>query len=301
MSSSGAPRFTAAKGTAGPPPREPRSVLECVLNVSEGRDRSVLDALTGAAGGDLLDLHTDPHHHRSVLTLAGVEAPRRVARVAVDRIDLRRHEGVHPRIGAVDVVPFVPLAGSSPADAVTARDAFGAWAASELGVPCFHYGPERSLPEVRRRAFVDLRPDAGPDEPHPTAGACAVGARPVLVAYNLWLRSPDLDLARRVAAAVRGPSIRALGLAVGDLVQVSLNLVAPDAVGPGAAWDLVAALAPIARAELVGLVPRSVLDREPAARWEQLDLGPERTIEARLAARGVNAATLLDNTTTEAT
>jgi glutamate formiminotransferase / 5-formyltetrahydrofolate cyclo-ligase len=263
-------------------------VLECVVNTSEGRDGAVLDALAGAAGADLLDLHSDPHHHRSVLTLAGVEAPRRVARVAVDRIDLHRHEGVHPRIGAVDVVPFVPLDGSSLADAVRARDAFGAWAAAELGVPCFHYGPERSLPEVRRRAFVDLRPDAGPDEPHPTAGACAVGARTVLVAYNLWLEAPDLDLARRVAAAVRGPSVRALGLAAGDAVQVSLNLVAPEVTGPGAAWDLVAALAPVARAELVGLVPRAVLDREPAARWGQLDLDPARTIEARLSARGVD-------------
>jgi glutamate formiminotransferase len=263
-------------------------VLECVLNVSEGRDRSVLDALARAAGHDLLDLHSDPHHHRSVLTLAGVEAPRRVTRIAVDRIDLRDHDGVHPRIGAVDVVPFVPLNGSSLTDAVTTRDAFAEWAATELGVPCFHYGPERTLPEVRRRAFVDLRPDVGPDAPHPTAGACAVGARPMLVAYNLWLEAADLDLARRVAAAVRGPSIRALGLAVGDGVQVSLNLVSPDLVGPGAAWDLVAALAPIARAELVGLVPRAVLDREPAARWERLDLDPERTIEARLAARGVD-------------
>src|SRR5262245_45266653 len=273
------------------------SLIECVPNVSEGRRQDVINACAGAIHGDdvtLLDVSSDPTHNRSVFTFAGEAAGLQPAvlalfEVALERIDLRRHDGVHPRIGAVDVVPFVPLDGSSLPEAVAARDAFAVWAATELGLPCFHYGPERRLPDVRRRAFVDLDPDAGPDEPDPTAGACAVGARLVLVAYNLWLQAPDLDLARRVAGAVRGPDVRALGLAVGDAVQVSLNLVTPDAVGPGAVWDLVAAQAPVARAELVGLVPRAVLEHEPAERWEQLDLDPTRTIEARLAARGAGA------------
>jgi glutamate formiminotransferase len=265
-------------------------VLECVVNVAEGRDRAVLDELQAAAGADLLDVHTDPHHHRSVLTLVGEDAARRVAAVAVDRIDLRAHDGVHPRIGALDVVPFVALAGSTAADAVAARDRFCRWAGQELALPCFRYGSERSLPEVRRSAFGALRPDCGPRAPHPTAGGCAVGARPVLVAYNLWLASPDLAAATAVARAIRGSTIRALGLAVGDRVQVSMNLVAPDDVGPADAWDLVSALVPVDGAELVGLVPAGVLEGIPPTRWAELDLGPDRTIEARLAARGQPAA-----------
>lgn len=261
-------------------------MLECVVNISEGRRPEVVAAIGAAAGADLLDVHSDAHHHRSVLTLVGEEAPRAVARAAVDRLDLGAHAGVHPRIGVVDVVPFVALGATPAAEAVAARDRFGAWAAAELGVPGFAYGPERTLPEVRRRAFAGLTPTWGPATPHPTAGAIAVGARPLLVAYNLWLApGTDLAVARRVAREVRSPEIRTLGLAVGDEVQVSMNLVAPLAVGPAEAWDRVASLAPVARAELVGLVPEGVLEQAPEGRWEQLDLGPERTIEARLARR----------------
>jgi glutamate formiminotransferase len=262
-------------------------VLECVVNVSEGRDAEVLGALEAAAGPDLLDRHTDPHHHRSVLTLVGGDAPRRVAEVAVQRIDLRRHSGVHPRLGVLDVVPFVPLAGSTLADAVAARDAFAAWLVERFDVPVFRYGEERTLPDVRRRAFVDLPPDLGPAVPHPSAGATAVGARPVLVAYNVWLDDTDLATARRIAASVRGSAVRALGLAVGDRIQVSMNLLAPDEVGPADAYDrVVRTAAPlgvtVAGAELVGLVPDAVLEAVPADRWRALDLGPDRTIEARL-------------------
>jgi glutamate formiminotransferase len=257
-------------------------MLECVVNVSEGRDPVVLAELAEAAGADLLDRHTDPDHHRSVFTLVGTDAPRRLAAAAVDHIDLRQHEGVHPRLGVVDVVPFAPLAGAALADAIAARDAFAAWLADEHAVPCFLYGPERSLPEVRRRAFGELAPDVGPPVPHPTAGACCVGARPVLVAYNVWLAEPDLARAGEIAAALRSPTVRALGLACGDRVQVSMNLVAPEITGPAEAYDAVAALAPVAGAELVGLVPAAVLDRIPPSRWATLDLEPVRTIEARL-------------------
>ena len=257
-------------------------MLECVVNISEGRRRSVLDAVAAVAAGALLDVHTDPHHHRAVLTLVGEAAPRAVTAAAVERLDLRDHAGVHPRIGVVDVVPFVPLGDAGLDDAVAARDRCAAWIAEELGVPVFLYGPERTLPEVRRGAFRTLVPDRGPEVPHPTAGAVAVGARPALVAWNAYLAVPDLDRARSIAAAIRGPHLRALGLQVGDEVQVSLNLVAPDRLGPAEAWDLIAAHAPVAKAELVGLVPRSVLDRTPPERWAQLDLAAERTIEARL-------------------
>jgi glutamate formiminotransferase len=255
--------------------------LECVVNISEGRRGDVIAAIGAAAGDDLLDTHTDPHHNRTVLTLRGEDAPQQVARAAVSLLDLDVHQGVHPRFGVVDVVPFVPLGPDPLADAVTARDGFAGWIAEELGVPAFLYGPERSLPDVRREAFGALAPDAGPARPHPTAGAVAVGARPVLVAWNVYLRAPDLALARTVAAAVRGPHLRALGLQVGEEVQVSMNLIGPEALGPAEAWDLIAARAEPDRAELVGLVPRAVLDRTPSRRWSQLDLAPDRTIEAR--------------------
>lgn len=263
-------------------------MLECVVNVSEGRSSDLLGRLVARAQAaepdSVLDVHSDPHHHRSVLTLVGEAAPRAVTAEAVAALDLSAHEGAHPRLGVVDVVPFVPLGGSTLAHAITARDRFATWAGEALGVPCFVYGPERSLPEVRRRAWRDLGPDTGPARPHPTAGAICVGARPVLVAYNVWLApGASADDARRVAAEVRGPAIRALGLVVGDRLQVSMNLVRPDDVGPADAFDAVAARIPVAGAELVGLVPEKVLARIPRDRWGELDLGPERTIEHRLA------------------
>ncbi len=257
-------------------------MLECVINVSEGRDRSVVAAIAGAAGAGLLDVHSDPHHNRSVLTLAGTgveEAARSVATEAVRRIDLRLHLGVHPRLGAVDVVPFVPLAGSSMEDALAARDRFAAWAGSDLGVPCFLYGPERTLPDVRRHAFTGLVPDAGPAVAHSTAGAICVGARPVLVAYNVWLaEGVEVAAARRIAKEIRGPALRALGLDVGGRAQVSMNLLDPDRLTPADAYDAVAAQAQVDRAELVGLVPASVLEAVPAERWAELDLDDRRTL-----------------------
>ena len=261
-------------------------MLECVINVSEGRDAAVLDHLAAVAGPDLLDVHTDADHHRSVFTLVGEHAPRRLTEAAVGAIDLRRHHGVHPRFGAVDVVPFVPLGDATLSDAVRARDDFARWAAATLDLPCFLYGPERSLPDVRRQAFRTLAPQFGPPSAHRSAGACAVGARGVLVAYNLWLATPDLDLARAVAAEVRSGPIRTLGLAVGDEVMVSCNLVEPLTTGPVAAWDAVAAHAEVGRAELVGLAPEAVLTATPRSRWADLDLAPDRPIEARLAATG---------------
>lgn len=260
-------------------------MLECVVNVSEGRDRDVIGVLAAAAGADLLDVHSDPDHNRSVLTLVGEDAPRSVAEAAVELLDLRRHTGAHPRIGVLDVVPFVPLGDTPMSAAVTARDEFAVWAGAELELPCFLYGPERTLPDVRRGAFTTLGPDTGPSAPHPSAGATAVGARRLLVAYNLWLAEPDLDEARRIASAIRSDAVRALGLAAGEQVQVSMNLVDPRRVGPADVWDLVAAEAPIARAELVGLVPVAVLAAAPAHRWSQLDLAEARTIESRLAGR----------------
>jgi glutamate formiminotransferase len=260
-------------------------LLECVINISEGRSDALLSALARSAGGSLLDLHHDPHHHRSVFTLAGPEvepAARALTTEAVARLDLRDHDGVHPRFGVVDVVPFVPLDGAAIGDALAARDAFARWAGTELGLPCFLYGPERPLPDLRRGAFTSIAADTGPATPHPSAGACAVGARPVLVAYNLWLVDRNLDRAKTIAASLRTPEVRALGLETGDAVQVSCNLIEPDVVGPAEVYDRVAAQATVARAELVGLVPASVLSRIPRSRWVELDLADDRTIENRI-------------------
>lgn len=264
-------------------------MLESVVNISEGRDAALLEGLAAAAGPLVLDVHRDAGHNRSVFTLAGPdraqvqEGVRRLAAAAVGALDLRGHEGAHPRFGVLDVVPFVPLSGSGMEEAVAERDGFARWAGEELGLPCFLYGPERSLPDVRKRAFSGLAPDTGPPAPHPTAGACAVGARPVMLAWNLWLAGQDRGEAARLAAALRGPGVRALAFSLPGGVQLSFNLVDPLRVGPAAVYDAaVAAGARVARAELVGLTPREVLERTERSRWEQLGLGPERTIEARL-------------------
>ena len=266
--------------------------MECVINVSEGRDASVIDALREAAGDSLLDVHSDVHHNRSVFTLGGPDteqSARDVTAVGVRRIDIATHAGVHPRLGAVDVVPFVPLDGSTIDDALAARADFASWAAEALDIPCFLYGPERSLPDVRRGAFRSLPPDAGPGQPHPKAGAICVGARPLLIAYNLWLvPGTDVTVASRIATAMRGPSVRALGLDLEGVAQVSLNLLDWNAAGPAEAYDAVAAQAAaagtaIARAELVGLLPAPALQRIPQDRWQELGLDAAATIEDRLA------------------
>jgi glutamate formiminotransferase len=279
---------------------------ECVINVSEGRDAKVIDALAAVGGDLLLDVHTDADHHRSVLTLGGPlgeveDATRAVAVAAVAALDLRRHVGVHPRLGVLDVVPFVPLAaadsGSAWSQATAARDRFAAWAGEALDLPCFLYGPERTLPDIRRQAFSSLAPDTGPPAPHPTAGASAVGVRLPLVAYNVWIEaqgdtdpSTALSAAREVAAQLRGPAVRSLGLAVIGGAQVSCNLLDPVAQPIADLYDRVvlgvtSARCRVVRAELVGLVPDAALRAVPRPRWQELDLGEERTIESRMEAR----------------
>ena len=282
-------------------------IFECVVNVSEGRDERVLDALAAAAGPILLDLHRDPDHNRSVLTLAGsadavVPAARTLATTTVATLDLRRHQGAHPRLGVLDVVPFVPyqpgrLAPEDLEDAVALRDDFARWLGAELGVPSFLYGPlpggrTRDLPDIRRSALgkegalaEGWAPDFGPAQPDPRTGATAVGARRVLVAYNVWVSSAEV--ARRVAPLVRGPRVRALGLAVGPRAQVSCNLLDPGCLGPATLYDEVAALVAeaggsVEGAELVGLVPEAVLAAIPRERWDELGLAEESTVEARL-------------------
>jgi glutamate formiminotransferase / 5-formyltetrahydrofolate cyclo-ligase len=256
-------------------------MLECVVNLSTGDNADTLDRLVRLCGSQLLNVHTDRHHNRSVFTLLGVEAPRILARAAVEHLDIANHAGVHPRLGVVDVVPFVPIGTSTLTDALVARDEFASFASSELEIPVFLYGGEqRTLPEIRRNAWADLAPDLGPGQPHPSAGAMCVGARGLLVAYNVWLKDNDLLLAQRIARSLRGPDLRALGLQVGDRVQVSMNLIHPTNLGPMEAFDLVAEQAAVSGAELVGLVPKAVLETIPGERWGELDLSVERSLEA---------------------
>jgi glutamate formiminotransferase len=280
--------------------------MECVVNVSEGRDEALLSLLAAAAGPALLDQHRDPDHNRTVFTLAGradpvAEASRALAAATLAHLDLRRHTGAHPRLGVLDVVPFVPYQPGRPAPedllaAMSQRDRFARWLGEDMGVPSFVYGPlpggrVRSLPEVRRLAFGPapggLTPDRGPARPDLRSGATAVGARRVLVAYNVWVSSPEV--ARQVAPLVRGPGVRALGLAVGARAQVSCNLVDPDHYGPGRLYDAVAALVReaggrVEGGELVGLIPESVLATVPPHRRAELGLSEEATVESRLPA-----------------
>lgn len=281
-------------------------LTECVINVSEGRNTDVIGMLAEQAGATLLDLHSDHDHNRSVLSLGGEladieEAARLVVVAAVEHIDLRGHTGVHPRMGAADVVPFIPLGPDGNMDsAIDARNRLAAWIGSNLEVPCFLYGPERSLPEVRREAFLTLDPDTGPPAPHATAGATAVGARPLLVAYNISIsvsEGSDIDaeaalsMARAIASSVRSPAVRSLGLAIGSAAQVSCNLVDPDSTSVVELYDAIAHLVEAAGgvvegAELVGLIPEELLAHIPPRRWAELDLSEERTIESRLSSVG---------------
>jgi glutamate formiminotransferase / 5-formyltetrahydrofolate cyclo-ligase len=270
-------------------------VFECVINLSEGRNTQLLRDLSATAGQSLRDLHADEFHNRSVFTL--IDEPsqltndvRALLRGAFSTLDLTTHEGVHPRFGVVDVVPFVALEPDDAAGAVTLRDETATWIAETFNVPVFLYGPVngdiRTLPEVRKRAFRTLEPDLGPDTASATLGASAVGARDLLVAWNLWLSGVTLLEARVIARWVRHDEVRALAFQVGDHVQVSCNLIAPLVVGPSAVFDHVTKLlrgrGTVDRCELVGLAPRALLELEDPSRWSQLDLSEDRTIESRL-------------------
>ncbi|HEY5438449.1 MAG TPA: hypothetical protein VIJ99_06090 [Acidimicrobiales bacterium] len=273
-------------------------MFECVVNISEGRNTALLRDLCAIAGQSLRDLHSDEFHNRSVFTLINssdqllADAHSLIA-ASFERLDLRHHEGVHPRFGVVDVIPFVALDPRDGDGAVALRDATARWIGNDLGVPAFLYGPvganTRTLPDVRRGAFTRFSPDFGPSQPSATLGACALGARPILIAWNLWLRGVTLEEARAIATVVRRPEVRALAFSVGVHVQVSCNLIAPGEVGPQMVYDEVANLLPhgeIVRAELVGLLPRAVLEHQDHERWAELGLSDEQTIESRLAEAG---------------
>jgi glutamate formiminotransferase / 5-formyltetrahydrofolate cyclo-ligase len=261
-------------------------LLVAVPNLSEGRDRSVLERLEGSVGAArLLDLHVDPDHNRSVFTLAGRQGELAqglvgLARAAAGAIDLRAHVGVHPHVGALDVMPVVWLdeerRGAACAEVLTAAALVG----EEAGVPVFLYGELATRPEHAERAWLrrggpaglaarmeagELVPDYGPSRAHPSAGAVLAAARPPLVAFNVDLASGDVELAKSVAAELREgdgaglPGVRALGLYLSERgrAQVSTNVHDHRAVPLGEIVERVRARAPVAEAELIGLAPRA--------------------------------------------
>lgn len=271
------------------------ALVECVPNFSEGRNQAVLDelraAITSVPGVALLDVQADTDHNRSVFTFvaapdAAAEAAFRAVKVARDRIDLRNHKGEHPRMGAADVVPFIPVSDCTMDDCVALAKKLGERIGAELEIPVFLYSkaaarPERErLPDVRKGEFEGLRdqigtdpakdPDFGPKKIHASAGATAVGARPFLVAFNIYLKGGDEALAKAIARKVRTsggglPALQAMGITVGGQPQVSMNLVDIDVTSMDAAYQAVASAAredgaDVAWSEIVGLVPeRAVL------------------------------------------
>jgi glutamate formiminotransferase / 5-formyltetrahydrofolate cyclo-ligase len=296
-------------------------LIESVPNVSEGRRLEVVDRLAGAIdavpGVYLLDRTSDASHNRSVFTLAGEHRPvsdalEGLVETAIHEIDMNTHVGEHPRIGAVDVIPFVPLAATTIGDCIELARAFGQRLASRFDLPVYLYASAASrtdrvrLADVRRGQYEGLRlevgqhgrePDFGPAHLHPSAGAVAVGARPFLIAYNINLASTDVELAKRIARRVREsggglPRVQANGFWIEELgrAQVSMNLLDFNVTPLWLVWETVRDVAAedgveLAESELIGLAPLAsflaVADRAGAP--------SEETIERRLA----NAAAYL--------
>ncbi len=301
-------------------------LVESIPNVSEGRRADVLSALAAgvarAEGAVLLDHSADPSHHRSVYTIAGATGGVRTAvlnliGIAIDRIDLGVHAGQHPRIGAVDVVPFVPLAGATMADCVALAEEVGQLVAGRFGVPVYLYEEaarvpgRRRLEVIRRGGFEGLagrmrepfwRPDFGPAVPHPTAGAMVVGARQPLIAYNVNLASDRVDVARDIARHIREsggglPYVKALGLFLAHrgLAQVSMNLTNFERTPIHVVFERVVAEAAargveVLESELIGLIPEAALAATTPAQLRLSGFSPAQVLERRLEAAGLRAA-----------
>jgi glutamate formiminotransferase / 5-formyltetrahydrofolate cyclo-ligase len=267
-------------------------LLIAVPNVSEGRDRDVLEHLEESVGrARVLDVHVDPDHHRAVFTLAGRQGELAaglvgLAKAAVEHIDLRSHDGLHPHVGALDVMPVVWLdgerRGAAGAEALTAA----AMVAEDAELPVFLYGDLATRPEHTERAWLrrggpaelaqrmetgELTPDYGPARVHPTAGAVLATARPPLIAFNVDLATDDVELAKSIAAELREasgglPGVRTLGLYLAERgrAQVSTNVHDHLAVPLAEIVERVRARAPVAEAELIGLAPRAAFEGFPA-------------------------------------
>ena len=274
----------------------PPPLVECVPNFSEGHNQGVIDELRAAIvrvpGARLLDVQTDPSHNRSVFTFvappaAAVEAAFAAMQIATQWIDLTKHSGEHPRMGATDVVPFIPVEGATMEDCVALARKLGERVGKELEIPVVLYAraatrPDRVLlPDVRKGEFEGMRgrmlePDFGPKRVHPTAGATAIGARPFLVAYNVYLDTQDVSIAKAIAKQIRTssgglPGVQASGFEVGGVAQVSMNLLDIDITSPATVFNAIKSLAAkqgveVQKSEIVGLIPeRAILGASNAA------------------------------------
>jgi glutamate formiminotransferase / 5-formyltetrahydrofolate cyclo-ligase len=299
-----------------------RNLIEAIPNVSEGRRSEVVESLADTVRAvdhvHLLDYSSDSAHNRSVFTLAGAPRDLEAAVLAlIDRaihaIDLRTHQGAHPRMGAVDVLPFVPLRDATMTECIDLAGRVGAAIAARFGLPVFLY--EAAQPRESRRRLEDIRrgqfeglaakladpewtPDFGPSSPHPTAGAIAIGARRPLIAFNVNLRSDRVDIARAIARAVRERSggltgVKALGVLLPErgVAQVSMNLTDYQQTSLRAAFNRVREEAEkrgvtVLESEIIGLVPAAALtDTTPEALLLN-DFTPDRILEHRLTAAG---------------
>ncbi|MHC4599588.1 MAG: glutamate formimidoyltransferase [Planctomycetota bacterium] len=293
-------------------------IVQCVPNFSEGRRAEVVGAIGEAAEGDgvvLLGAESDPDHNRCVLTFIGApdavgESAFRACARAAELIDLTGHHGEHPRMGATDVIPFIPVRGVSMEECAAIAERVGARIAESLEIPVYLYGeaarvPERkNLAKVRKGEFEGIRetiaadaarkPDFGPARVHPTAGATAVGARFFLLAYNVNLESEDVKLARKIAKRIRTasgglPHVKALGLWLADkgMAQVSMNLTDYRVTSPGRVFTEIERLAAeagvaVAESELIGFAPADALIRTAAESLRMTGFDPAQVLENRL-------------------
>ena len=294
------------------------SVIECIPNISEGRRADVVahiaDALRSIPDVRLLDLSSDASHNRSVLTFAGdVESVEQAVIALFDRavaeIDLRTHRGEHPRMGAVDVVPFVPIEGATMSDCVALAKKVGAAVAARFGVPVYLYeeastNPVRkNLEDIRRGEFEGLAakmatagwaPDFGPASPHPSAGASAVGARMALIAFNINLATDRLDVAKKIAAGIRHSSggfrfVKAAGFKLEDrgVVQVSMNLTNYEKTPIYRVFETVKREAArygvtVLESEVVGLIPSAALTKAAEFYLQLEGFKPDQVLENKL-------------------
>ena len=293
-------------------------LVECVPNFSEGRRKDVVEAIVGEIravdGVKLLDYSTDRDHNRAVVTFVGepdaaVEAAFNAAKKAAELIDMNRHTGEHKRMGATDVIPFVPLRGVTMDDCVALAKRLGRRIGEELNIPVYLYEAAATRPERKNLAKVrkgqyegikeeiktnpDRKPDYGPSELG-TAGATAVGARPFLVAFNVNLDTSDLSIAKEIAKSIREssggyPAVKAMGFDIADrgIVQVSMNLVDYKVTSPHFIFDVIKKMAKergvgVMESELIGLAPREAIPPEDVAYLKIVNFSDDQIIENRL-------------------
>ncbi|HEV8147139.1 MAG TPA: glutamate formimidoyltransferase [Bryobacteraceae bacterium] len=279
-------------------------MIECVPNFSEGRDlakvRAIVDAIAAVPSVLLLGWEADPDHHRAVVTFAGAseavkEGAVRGAGKAVELIDLNHHVGVHPRVGAADVIPFVPLSGSRMEECAALARVTGNIIWARYGMPAYFYEAaartesRRRLEKIRREGFDGQPPDVGDVAAHPTAGASCIGARGFLIAFNVNLQTDDVEIAREIARKLRESSggfrhVKAMGvyLTTRGRAQVSMNLTNYAETPLEDVYAAIAAESKVAECELVGFVPRHAFEMHPAFFERAVNFNDSRIIETRI-------------------